>query len=187
MRKFINSIINNLSTILTTIFGILVLFGFAGIVLLIAFPIYGISKFVVLVLSIQPICSWLTMEIANGIPIGSIIWFILCFVFSLFCLYLTVKDDFFGASTSSHNRGFTSTTTNENQHSSDGGFYDGRGNWRRWDDAYQDAQGNWRNPGEPFVDGQGKLRSPGEPWQDSEGHYYQPGQPFRDGKGIWRK
>ena len=98
MRKFINSIINKLSTILTTIFGILVLFGFAGIVLLIAFPIYGISKFVVLVLSIQPICSWLTMEIANGIPIGSIIWFILCFVFSLFCLYLTVKDDFFGCS-----------------------------------------------------------------------------------------
>ena len=186
MRKFTSSIIKKLSTILTTILGILALLGFVSIALLIAFFIYGVSKFVILILSIQPICSWLTTEIADRLPIGSIIWFILCFIFSLFCLYLAVKDDFGDSSTPSTNI-FTSTATNENPHSRDNGFFDGRGNWRSWDDAYQDAQGNWRNPGDPFVDGQGKLRSPNEPWQDSEGHYYQPGQPFRDGKGIWRK
>ena len=184
MRKFFSCIVKILSNIGATLLTILFFLGIAGITWLLAFLYYAISKFIILISAIQPLCSWITTEIADGIPIGSIVWFIICFAFSIFSLHLVFNDGSPDNSNSSYNN--KSTTSNKNHHTSSG-FYDGCGNWRTWESSYQDAQGNWRIPGSPFIDGQGKLRNPNEPWQDAEGNYYYPDKPFKDGKGYWRQ
>lgn len=184
MRKFFSCIVKILSIIASAILFIFKFLGFIGIALIITFLIYTISSFVILLFAIKPICFWIVAETADGVPIGSTIWFIVCFIFSILLTLILVND---GLIDNLPNSSISKSTTSNKNHHTSSGFYDGCGNWRTWESSYQDAQGNWRIPGSPFIDGQGKLRNPNEPWQDAEGNYYYPDKPFKDGKGYWRQ
>ena len=145
--------------------------------------IWGVSAVIIVICKIPILIDILTV----GPAAASIVWFFICCIIGLIYVWMRLNDYGDSNTTSSSPDTVYSTsdsiiTTDSNDYKHvDNGFFDGRGNWRRWGEPYQDAEGYWRKSNDPFIDGQGRWRKPGEEWQDAEGRYYKPGEVFKDG------
>lgn len=92
MRKIIDFISNLFASILTVMFTLGSALIFLGISVVLAFVFFFVSTFLVSLLNVPFLSSLIEMKILGGVPLGSIIWFVLCLALAGYGVYLTASD-----------------------------------------------------------------------------------------------